>query len=106
MKKIIILPVLFLSLVASISAQELDKIAEIEVSSTKKVFTFRTIDNPKTEVDDTQKESSLTISQSTIIANFLSIQGVKSASFDKATGTYTVVADINTIIELPFKQEK
>ena len=106
MKKIVTLSALFLSLCASISAQELEKIAEIEVSSIKKVFTFRVNNTPQMDINDTQKESSLTTNQANIIANFLSLEGVESAAYDKATASYTVVTNIKTIIELPLKLKK
>ena len=108
MKKFLTLSTFFLFLGVSIFAQELEKIAEIEVSSTKKVFTFKLKNTPeiKIEINDNQKESSLTKDQAAVIANFLSIQGVESAIYDKATTSYTVVTNIKTNIELPLKLKK
>lgn len=105
-KKLLITTAFFTLLNFSAFTQELEKTAEIEVSATKKVITFQAKNTTTMTSKDTQEDNFLTVAQTNIINKFLSIQGVQSATYDKATSTYTVVANITTIIEFPFILEK
>jgi hypothetical protein len=100
MKKKYLLSFALILFVFSGFSQNLEKVAEIEVSKTSKVFTYKLVgvsgqnvqDDNAIEIDKTQNET---------IKRFLAIKGVESADFDPATATFTVVAKKETIIKLP-----
>ncbi|MFN3918431.1 MAG: hypothetical protein ACK4K0_11935 [Flavobacteriales bacterium] len=100
MKKRYLLNFVLMQIAFSGFSQNLEKVAEIEVSENSKVFTFKLLDaNMQNIQDDTNVEIDKT--QKEIINKFLTIRGVESADFDLATATFTVVTQKYVTIKLP-----
>lgn len=93
---------LFFLLYSTISfSQELKKIAENNVSSTIKVFTYKVAKSLPSSIQDVNTTQLISINQQNTINSFMIIKGVQKASYDQATKTYTVVATTET--EIPEK---
>ncbi len=91
-----LLAILFLLLNIFSFSQDLEKRAENLVSATTKVFTYKVLNDTLSNVQDSQSIQKINPTQKNIIKQFLAIEGVNQASYDRATGTYTVVTKIAT----------
>lgn len=81
-------------------SQNIEKVAEIEVSYDTKVFTFKSLIDMPSNVKDSEQSTFLNAEQQKIISYFLSINGVLDASYDGATKTYTVTTKKSTTLPL------
>jgi hypothetical protein len=77
-------------------SQNLEKIAENKLDIDTKVFTYKVQNSAPSGVTDNQTVQNLTNTEQENIAYFMKQNGVKSATFDKATNTYTVVTKVST----------